>query len=57
MLPFPVYMDHQLKFLDKTTEIGRVISRSIVETTIDDDCASDDEIVEHSKKSLSKELQ
>lgn len=56
MVAFPVYMDHQLRFLDKSTAIGRTVSKSIVETTIDDDCATDEEIQESSARSLAREL-
>ena len=56
MVAFPVYMDHQLRFLDQSTEIGRMVSKSIVQTTIDDDCATDDEIQDSSQRSLAREL-
>ena len=56
MLAFPIYENDQLSFLDKQTEMGKRISRSLVRATIDDDVETDDELMAGSKKAMQKEL-
>ena len=56
MLQFPVYQESDLMFLDKDTEIGRQISKSIVQADFDDDCATDDEMKNNAQRLLLKEL-
>ena len=44
VIPFPMYNDSELKFLDPNTKIGRQIGKSIVEAEFDDDCNTDEEM-------------
>lgn len=44
LVQFPVYMDSSLPFLDRDTDIGRQVSKSIVAADFDDDCATDDDM-------------
>lgn len=37
-------MDSSLQFLDRDTDIGRQVSKSIVAADFDDDCATDDDM-------------
>ena len=53
---FPVYFDSSLPFLDKTTEIGRQVSKSIVAADFDDDCATDDDMKHNAQKAMIREL-
>jgi DNA-binding cell septation regulator SpoVG len=48
-LAFPLYNDRDLKFMDITHPIGYEISRSLVRADFDDDCATDEEMMENSK--------
>ena len=55
-LQFPLYDDCNLPFLDKDTEMGRKISRCIVEADYDDDCATDEDTAYNAITLLEKEL-
>lgn len=54
---FPVYEECQLTFLDPDTDMGSKVSRCIVQTTMDDDCATDEEIMVSSQKLMKRELE
>ena len=43
-------------FLDPETEIGRQISKSIVQADFDDDCATDEDMKNNAQRILQKEL-
>ena len=45
-----------MTFLDPSTEMGRRVSKSIVQTSIDDDCATDEEIMTGSQQVMIREL-
>ena len=56
-LHFPLFDDHQLPFLDRDTEIGAEISRSIVRADFDDDVATDDNMEQNATRIMNRELQ
>lgn len=56
VVQFPVYYDSSLPFLDKTTDIGRQVSKSIVAADFDDDCATDDGMKSNAQKAMISEL-
>ena len=55
-LQFPLFDDHQLKFLDRDTKIGAEISRSIVRADFDDDVATDDNMEQNATRIMNREL-
>ena len=56
VVQFPVYYDSSLPFLDKSTDIGRQVSKSIVAADFDDDCATDDGMKQNAQKAMIREL-
>ena len=54
LLDFPLYDEENLPFTDYVVDkhLGRKLSQFIVETNMDDDCATDDEMVERSVKTV-----
>lgn len=49
-------MDSSLQFLDRDTDIGRQVSKSIVAADFDDDCATDDDMKDNAQKAMIREL-
>ena len=49
-------MDSSLPFLDRDTDIGRQVSKSIVAADFDDDCATDDDMKDNAQKAMIREL-
>lgn len=47
LVQFPLYVDSSLPFLDRETDIGRQVSKSIVAADFDDDCATDEDMQEN----------
>mmetsp|Transcript_13231 Transcript_13231/g.22450 ORF Transcript_13231/g.22450 Transcript_13231/m.22450 type:complete len:140 (-) Transcript_13231:32-451(-) len=55
-LDFPVYTDDRLRFLDRSTEIGRQVSQSLVQAEFDDDCATDEDMKANADGMIQREL-
>lgn len=51
-----MYLDSDLKFLNKRTEVSKQINSNIVPAEFDDDCNTDDEMVQNAQRMLQKEL-
>ena len=56
LVQFPVYEEASLPFLDRDTDIGRQVSKSIVAADFDDDCATDEDMQENAQKAMIREL-
>lgn len=56
VVEFPLYQDEDLRFLDPSTDIGRQIGKSIVQQDFDDDCNTDEEMMNTATRVLQKEL-
>lgn len=56
LVQFPVYEDTSLTFLDRETDLGRQVSKSIVAADFDDDCATDEDMQENAQKAMIREL-
>ena len=53
---FDLYDERDLPFLDTSTDVGRMVSGNIVQSNIDDDVMTDDDMIECANRVLSKEL-
>ena len=53
---FDLYDERDLPFLDRSTEVGRMVSRNIVQSSLDDDVMTDDDMIECANRVLSREL-
>ena len=56
LVQFPVYEDASLSFLDRDTDLGRQVSKSIVAADFDDDCDTDEDMQENAQKAMIREL-
>lgn len=56
IVQFPLYVDASLPFLDRDTDIGRQVTKSIVAADFDDDCATDEDMQENAQKAMIREL-
>ena len=54
---FDLYDECDLPFLDKTTEVGRMVSKNIIQQALDDDVMTDDEMIGAAEKLLSREVE
>ena len=55
-MEFDLYEESDLPFLDPSTEIGREVSKKIVQSSLDDDVMSDDDTITCATSILQKEL-
>jgi hypothetical protein len=53
---FDLYDDQDLPFLDDSTEMGRMVSNKVIQSSLDDDVMSDDETIRCAHSILKKEL-
>ena len=53
---FDLYNEEDLPFLNKKTEIGRMVSKNIVQSSLDDDVMTDEEMIECANRVLKKEV-
>lgn len=54
---FDLYHDADLPFLDKSTEVGRMVSQNIINQALDDDVMTDDEMILCANRLLGKEVE
>ena len=54
---FDLYEEIDLPFLDKSTEVGRMVSKNIIQQALDDDVMTDDEMIMAANKLLSREVE
>ena len=54
---FDIYDEIDLPFLDKATEVGRMVSKNIITQALDDDVMTDDEMILAANKLLTKEVE
>lgn len=54
---FDIYDEIDLPFLDKATEVGRMVSKNIITQALDDDVMTDDEMIAAANKLLTKEVE
>ena len=54
---FDLYDEADLPFLDKTTEVGRMVSKNIINQALDDDVMTDDEMIACANKLLGREVE
>ena len=54
---FDLYDEADLPFLDKSTEVGRMVSKNIIQQNLDDDVMTDDEMIECANRLLSREVE
>lgn len=57
LLYFDLYDNDDLPFLDKSTEVGRMVSKNIVQSTLDDDVMTDEEMIECANRVLKREVE
>ena len=57
MVDFDLYDEVDLPFLDKATEVGRMVSKNIIQQALDDDVMTDDEMISCANKLLSREVE
>ena len=53
---FDLYNDADLPMLDKSTDVGRMVSKNIVQSSLDDDVMTDDEMIACANKVLTREV-
>ena len=46
-----------MPFLDKSTEVGREVSKNVIQQALDDDVMTDDEMISCANKLLSREVE
>ena len=46
-----------MPFLDRSTEVGRMVSKNIIQQALDDDVMTDDEMISCANKLLSREVE
>ena len=51
-----MYDECDLPFLDRSTEVGCMVSKNIIEQTLDDDVMTDDEMILCANTLLSREV-
>ena len=56
-IDFDIYDECDLPFLDKTTEVGRMVSKNIIQQALDDDVMTDDEMISCANKHLGREVE
>ena len=54
---FDLYDECDLPFLDKSTEVGQMVSKNIIHQALDDDVMTDDEMISCANKLLSREVE
>lgn len=54
---FDLYDEIDLPFLDKSTEVGRMVSTNIIQQALDDDVMTDDEMISCANKLLTREVE
>ena len=54
---FDLYDERDLPFLDKSTEVGREVSKNVIEQALDDDVMTDDEMISCANKLLGREVE
>ena len=54
---FDLYNDADLPMLDKSTSVGRMVSKNIVQSSLDDDVMTDDEMISCANKVLNREVE
>ena len=52
-----MYNDADLPMLDKSTTVGRMVSKNIVQSSLDDDVMTDEEMIDCANKVLSREVE
>ena len=57
LIDFDIYENADLPFLDKNTEVGKMVSKNIVQSTLDDDVMTDDEMIQCANRILKNEVQ
>ena len=56
-IEFDLYDERDLPFLDKSTEVGRMVSQNIIQQALDDDVMTDDEMISCANKLLGREVE
>ena len=56
-IDFDLYDEIDLPFLDKSTDVGRMVSKNIIEQALDDDVMTDDEMISCANKLLGREVE
>lgn len=56
-IDFDLYDEVDLPFLDKDTEVGRMVSKNIIQQALDDDVMTDDDMIANAHKMLSREVE
>lgn len=56
-IDFDIYDNADLPFLDQKTEVGRMVSKNIVQSTLDDDVMTDEEMINAANKILGREVE
>ena len=54
---FDLYDERDLPFLDKSTDVGRMVSKNIIQQALDDDVMTDDEMISCANKLLTREVE
>ena len=54
---FDLYHEADLPFLDKSTDVGRMVSKNIINQALDDDVMTDDEMIKCAERLLGKEVE
>lgn len=57
MIDFDLYDEADLPFLDKDTEVGRMVSKNVIQQALDDDVMTDDDMIAGANKLLSREVE
>ena len=57
LVDFDLYDECDLPFLDKSTEVGCMVSQNIIQQALDDDVMTDDEMINCANKLLSREVE
>ena len=57
MIDFDLYDEADLPFLDRDTEVGRMVSQNVIQQALDDDVMTDDDMIDNANRMLSREVE